>query len=465
MGAVTTGSLVVMVTASLLVALNVQWWQTRVVRTKWALPPDPVMLDSRALNDGIRAQLAAAVERIQSVGAHATPLGHGAEAGKHAVRPSDQTPKGAAYTLPSFTSLYRVLEKKANPDAYMYYRPSTRTAHATRVAQDLFTTLTTLQPLVEEWSTNVTYAINTVDKLKYQLDNLEPMQHALGERWNPSRLSDLPPHSVINPRHYFMIGISTVNRKHNYLLTTLKSFIGALSGSLEQQAIRIVVYNADVPPSKHTDIPLVKERFATEIQSGLLEIVERPDGDKPYPQLRDPSNLTVRWGDDQRRIAWRSKQVLDVAFLMEYAYEHAAQHQYFLMMEDDIVASPGFPTKIRDWVDKALYERTDWTMASFYNPWDDVHDMDVLPPYKFFGVIGQLFRMHELPVVVEFLRKNFDQSPLDWLFVDFLKKLNGQLIQHSPSYFQHQGKESSFEGKQQSGRSVDYDGTDGPSGD
>merc|ERR1712065_61949 len=136
--------------------------------------------------------------------------------------------------------------------------------------------------------------------------------------------------------------------------------------------------------------------------------------------MGDTEKLTRRWGDDLDRVTW--------------------------------------PSKIRSYVDNWLYRRTDWTMASFYNPWPDVRDGDLLPPFKFFGVIGQLFRMHDLPVVVEFLRKNFDQSPLDWLFVDYLKKFDGRLIQHSPSYFQHKGRVSSLDNKIQTGSSVDFDG-------
>ncbi len=35
---------------------------------------------------------------------------------------------------------------------------------------------------------------------------------------------------------------------------------------------------------------------------------------------------------------------------------------------------------------------------------------------------GQAFRPADLPTIVEFLEKNFDDSPLDWLFVDLLTK-------------------------------------------
>ena len=254
----------------------------------------------------------------------------------------------------------------------------------------------------------------------------------------------------------FVIGMSTVNRKENYLLGTLKSFFDTLSDA-EKQMVKFVVFNGNVPPSGHADVVKVRSQFASHIASGFLTIVERPDGALPHPEMSSEANLTRRWGDDLARVKWRSKQVLDVAFLMDWVVQHRDGFEYFLMMEDDIVASRSFAKKIRDWVDGWLYQRTDWAMASFYNPWEDVHDMQLLPPYKFFGVIGQLFRMHDLPVVVDFLRKNFDQSPLDWLFVDFLKKFDLHIIQHTPSYFQHQGRVSSLDNKVQEGRSVDFE--------
>jgi hypothetical protein len=126
------------------------------------------------------------------------------------------------------------------------------------------------------------------------------------------------------------------------------------------------------------------------------------------------------------------------------------------MMEDDIKAAKHWAKRCRQWMDSHLAARTDWTIASFYNPWENVKNLQKMEPFKFFGVIGQVFRVHDLPVVVEFLEKNFDQSPLDWLFVDFLRKFNGTIVVSVPSLFQHEGTVSSLAGKTQSGRSVDF---------
>lgn len=303
----------------------------------------------------------------------------------------------------------------------------------------------------DAFAENVTFATNSADKIVYQLSNFEPMHYRFASpQWNGISLASQKRLGVQPPKA-FMIGISSVNRQTNYLVSTLLSFLGALDED-EKRLIRIVIFNGNYPPAQHEDIAAVRYQFAPEMASGLLEIVELKAA---HAQLRNPAALARRWGDDLARVQWRSKQVLDVAYLMDYCYRHAAGYRYFLMMEDDIIASKHFVRRLRQWTDANLLKSTTWTMASFYNPWP-VADMELLPPNKFFGVIGQLFRVHDLPVIVEFLRKNFDQSPLDWLFVDFLKKFNGSIVVHTPSLFQHQGTVSSLEGKSQEGRSVDF---------
>jgi hypothetical protein len=167
------------------------------------------------------------------------------------------------------------------------------------------------------------------------------------------------------------------------------------------------------------------------------------------------SRLKLRWSDPLARVLWRSKHALDTALVMVHCQNQS--YDYYVHLEDDIRASKNFPTKIRDWIDRRLQRRSDWTMLSFYNPWR-VNDMDILKPYNFFGVIGQVFRPSDLPTIVEFIQKNFDESPLDWLFVDVLTKYHGQVIVHSPSLFQHVGIVSSLEGKTQSSKAVDFDG-------
>mmetsp|Transcript_73271 Transcript_73271/g.85113 ORF Transcript_73271/g.85113 Transcript_73271/m.85113 type:complete len:520 (-) Transcript_73271:59-1618(-) len=305
---------------------------------------------------------------------------------------------------------------------------------------------------VESIHTNSTYTTNTLDKFRYQLKNFAPLSHRFSvPQWNGLSLAAQRKLGAVNPRG-FLIGISSVNRATNYLVSTLVSFLTAMPTTEERRLVHIVVLNANWPPSAHEDITAVRMQFANEIETGMLEIIELPH---PHPQLKNPEELHQRWGDDLSRVQWRSKQVLDVAYLMDYCANHSMQYSYFLMMEDDIIASKHFAKRLRSWVDQKMLRNTEWSMLSFYNPWPVV-DMQQLPPKNFYGVIGQLFRTHDLPVIVEFLRLNFDESPLDWLFVDYLKKFGGSIVVHTPSLFQHQGSISSLPGKEQQGRSVDF---------
>ena len=184
------------------------------------------------------------------------------------------------------------------------------------------------------------------------------------------------------------------------------------------------------------------------------QVITNPTADG-YPQMKNESALKLRWGDPLARVKWRAKHALDTATVMGHC--QAQGYDYYVHLEDDIKAAPNYPTKMREWIDEKYAARGDWTLLSFYNPWR-VKDGERLKPYNFFGVIGQVFRPSDLPTIAAFLRKNFDDSPLDWLFVDLLTKFKGQIVTHTPSYFQHEGRVSSLQGKTQSSRAVDFIG-------
>jgi len=54
--------------------------------------------------------------------------------------------------------------------------------------------------------------------------------------------------------------------------------------------------------------------------------------------------LQSSFGDNLERVKWRSKQNLDQIFLMMYAYNLSPS--YYLMMEDDVIASRNYMEKI-----------------------------------------------------------------------------------------------------------------------
>lgn len=61
------------------------------------------------------------------------------------------------------------------------------------------------------------------------------------------------------------------------------------------------------------------------------------------------------------------------------------------------------------------------------------------------GFIGKLFRSEDLEKLAAFLAFYYDEQPVDWLIVYFLKNMGqGQKYFHIPALFQHFGLKSSF---------------------
>eukprot|EP01012_Entosiphon_sulcatum_P026399 TRINITY_DN31847_c0_g1_i1.p1 TRINITY_DN31847_c0_g1~~TRINITY_DN31847_c0_g1_i1.p1 ORF type:complete len:492 (-),score=57.01 TRINITY_DN31847_c0_g1_i1:42-1484(-) len=256
------------------------------------------------------------------------------------------------------------------------------------------------------------------------------------------------PPADFKPRNLIMC-MSSVQRQKNYLLETVRSLFHAMSPQ-EKQENKLVIFNAMVPPSHHEDVPHVQQEFAHEIATGSLEIITNPSGYRELLPGAPP--LLDRWFDPPERVRWRAKHALDTAYVMAYCMNQT--YDYYLHLEDDISALPHFPSLLREWTDTHFAHRNDWTMLAFYNPWRTNPPFEEIKPYNFFGVIGQLLRRSDVETVMEFLRKNFDESPLDWLFVDLLTKFRGRLFARDCSLFQHEGRVSSFHGKTQSLRAL-----------
>ena len=76
------------------------------------------------------------------------------------------------------------------------------------------------------------------------------------------------------------------------------------------------------------------ERFPREVNCGLLQVISPPK--KFYPSFEHPQ-ATLR--DPPERVRWRSKEVVDAAYLMFYCRNMA---NYYVMLEDDILAMQGW---------------------------------------------------------------------------------------------------------------------------
>merc|ERR1712062_10627 len=150
------------------------------------------------------------------------------------------------------------------------------------------------------------------------------LPHLIG---NPSSLE---PSLKISKKAFpspIVIGIGTVRRNGaNYLEQTLSSIFNN-SDNEEINQILVIVMIAE--PSKEivkniSDI--LKNKFPTQIESGVLEVIAPPASF--YPNL---DTLQPNLGDKKERYKWRAKQVLDYTFLMIYAHQRSSA--YYLQLE------------------------------------------------------------------------------------------------------------------------------------
>ena len=234
-------------------------------------------------------------------------------------------------------------------------------------------------------------------------------------------------------------GIPTVRRtKQSYLLKTLQSMLDGLSAE-ERTDVLIIIYVGERNSEYVQEIyASIKQRFLTELDSGLIEVISPPVN--YYPDL---DNLPQTFGDPKDRVKWRSKQNLDYAFLMMYAQSRS---MFYVQMEDDLIATPSYASTIKTFA--VQQKNNDWLMIEFSS----------------LGFIGKLFRSGDLSTLVEFFLMFYKEKPNDWLLdhifwvkvchpektAKHCKKEKAKLrIKFKPSLFQHIGKESSLKGKKQ----------------
>ncbi|XP_037253186.1 alpha-1,3-mannosyl-glycoprotein 4-beta-N-acetylglucosaminyltransferase-like protein MGAT4D isoform X1 [Falco biarmicus] len=242
-----------------------------------------------------------------------------------------------------------------------------------------------------------------------------------------------------------VMGIPTVKReKQDYLINTLHSLLYELSEEQKNDCV-IIIFVAEVNAQYVNRVAeSVKTSFPTEIQSGVLEVISPPAS--YYPDL---SNLKKTLGDSEDRVRWRTKQNLDYSFLMLYAQPKGT---FYLQLEDDIIAKPGYIQSIKDFAAKQSQE---WMILEFSQ----------------LGFIGKLFKSEDLPLIVDFFLMFYKDKPIDWLMDHLLwvkvcnpekdaihcEKEKAKLrIRAKPSLFQHVGIYSSLAGKIQNLKDKDF---------
>ncbi|KAK4319557.1 hypothetical protein Pmani_009501 [Petrolisthes manimaculis] len=233
---------------------------------------------------------------------------------------------------------------------------------------------------------------------------------------------------------FLTIGISSVWRREDYLQRTIDSILKETTQQ-EKHDIFIFLLLADADPNLRSQRALeIGVRYSNEIQSGLLRVLQPPPS--LYPSI-DFTTIRRTYNDSVARVQWRTKQVLDFAFLFWYSWV-AQTSTYYLVLEDDVLAAPHFVTAIRDFV--TLHRDHHWITLQLAG---------------FLG-IGQLVRSSDLDRLASFLVSFYREHPVDLLINHWVslmapeKPPRNRPTRRVPGLFQHIGVHSTLANKTQS---------------
>ena len=146
-----------------------------------------------------------------------------------------------------------------------------------------------------------------------------------------------------------------------------------------------------------------------------------------YPNKFD--KLPRTYGDSVHRVAWRSKQSLDYAYLYYYCKDMG---EYFVQLEDDIRAVDGYIEKMKSFI--RINSHKKWSVLEFGS----------------IGFIGMAYRGEHLESLAKFVRFFYWIMPVDWLFRyynDIYLYQSTKRFAIKPSIFKHVGKFSSLAGQ------------------
>ncbi|XP_043856053.1 alpha-1,3-mannosyl-glycoprotein 4-beta-N-acetylglucosaminyltransferase-like protein MGAT4E [Dromiciops gliroides] len=216
------------------------------------------------------------------------------------------------------------------------------------------------------------------------------------------------------------VGLSSMQSPTGkYLMSTLRS-VFKVSSNYELRHITVLVHLADPDPYwLNETVSIIISLFTPQILRGQLIVIHAPSA--AYQHLWSQPHIVFNFSDVK---TFRSKQMLDYAFLMSFA---ANLSDYFLMIKDDIRCTPNFVTIIQ----QELEARKDkpWTIMESANR----------------GLAGKLCHSMDLPKLAGFLLLFYkDESP-DMLLLHF-RILQGQKdpIHLSPFLFYHFDRSSSY---------------------
>ena len=218
---------------------------------------------------------------------------------------------------------------------------------------------------------------------------------------------------------FLKIGIPTLSRTGPpYILDTLKSLV-AHAEETDMKDTAIVVQISD---NNKTFLDLISRKiakdFSPQLENGFIQVTQV--NETSYPTL---TGLKQNYGDSEMRVKWRSKQNIDVVYLMSYCFSKSL---FYLHLEDDVISAPNYIKNIKDYI-KTVSKP--WTMLEFSS----------------LGAIAKLFRNEDLKVVSNLLKNYYQEQPVDFLF-NFHVSLTAQpqRFLRVPTLFRHVGHVSSL---------------------
>ena len=221
------------------------------------------------------------------------------------------------------------------------------------------------------------------------------------------------------------IGIASVARPSgtSYLLQTVERLIDSMS-DMDKKDTYIVIFLADLYETpKSTAKAGISRTFGKYIEQGLLIVIEA------YPEYYPPlTNIKEKLGDSDGRRTWRSKQNVDISFVMCYCKDLS---QYYIHLEDDVISAPSFFPKLRDFI--AAQPDNLWPMLDAAKK----------------GCIARVCHSQDLENIASYFYLMYDEMPIDWLMIQWRgvkdQEPNNRQFRLPPaSLFQHIGDVSSF---------------------
>jgi alpha-1,3-mannosylglycoprotein beta-1,4-N-acetylglucosaminyltransferase C len=222
---------------------------------------------------------------------------------------------------------------------------------------------------------------------------------------------------------FLTIGIPSIPRKNGqtYLLKTIEKFIENTRPGERNEVVLVIYLGSFDKAQTSATAEQIFNKYGDYVESGFIHIVEALEDFYP--------NLNVQkqnYKDARDRIKWRSKQVVDFAYIFTYSQNLS---KYHLQIEDDVIPARNYVQAIKQYIRDV--DREFWVTLEFSG----------------LGYIGKLHKSMELPSISLFYMMFYFEKPVDWLLFDYMgMRVQPKRLRRPQALFQHIGSVSSLHG-------------------